>query len=52
MTIAFKPFALTIAALVTLIGAAPAFAEQRACAEVASLRSNAANPMAERSEMI
>lgn len=40
MTIAFKPFARTTAALVvTLISAAPAFAEQRSCAEVASLRS-------------
>jgi hypothetical protein len=46
MTIAFKPFALTIAALVTLIGAAPAFAEQRSCAEIASLRSGAAETTA------
>jgi len=40
MTIAFKPFSRMTAALVaTLISAAPAFAEQRSCAEVASLRS-------------
>ena len=40
MTIAFKPFAPTIAALgVALVSAAPAFAEQRSCAEVGSLRS-------------
>src|SRR5438445_7115557 len=43
MTIAFKPFSRTTAALViTLISAAPAFAEQRSCAEIASLRSGAA----------
>src|SRR5438552_1919940 len=47
MTIAFKPFARTTAALVvTLIGAAPAFAEQRSCAEVASLRSGVAETTA------
>lgn len=40
MTIAFKPFARTIPALVVaLVSAAPAFAEQRSCAEVGSLRS-------------
>ena len=43
MTIAFRPFSRTTAALViTLISAAPAFAEQRSCAEIASLRSGAA----------
>jgi len=43
MTIAFQSFARTTTALVvTLISAAPAFAEQRACAEITSLRSGAA----------
>src|SRR5438105_1701394 len=47
MIIAFKPFARTTAALVVmLISAAPAFAEQRSCAEVASLRSGAAETTA------
>src|SRR5229473_6386294 len=47
MTIALRPFSRTTAALViTLISAAPAFAEQRSCAEVASLRSGAAETAA------
>ena len=46
MAIAFKPFARRTAALiVTLISAAPAFAGQRSCAEIASLRSGAAETM-------
>jgi hypothetical protein len=41
MTIAFIPFAWATAALViALVSAVPAFAEERSCAEVASLRSS------------
>lgn len=47
MTISFKPFTRTTAALVVLlIGAGPAFAGTRPCAEVLSLRSGAAEKTA------